>query len=277
MAPVPADLVRPDLRQRFISGGIVLAIAVVAVAVGGWLLLLLLIPVVVQMVREWCRLVVPEAGRFKIAMHAVAPVVATLMLGWIVLRGEAGVPSVVCLFLGMLGLSFVLAVIFGRGERNWWSIMVAAVYLGTPVLSLLWLRDGEGGLLAVLWLCLVVACTDTFAYLVGSTVGGPKLAPSISPGKTRSGLLGGMAAAAVAGGGAAGMIGLTFLGAALLAGFLAVVAQCGDLLESWLKRRAGVKDSGTLIPGHGGLLDRLDGFLLATPALVIVLILKGGA
>jgi phosphatidate cytidylyltransferase len=127
----------------------------------------------------------------------------------------------------------------------------------------------------MLWLLIVVWTTDGVAYLVGRRVGGPRLAPSISPGKTWSGLAGG-----VLGAGLASLIVASVLGserlvhaAGLGAGF-AVVAQLGDLAESMLKRRAGFKDSGSLIPGHGGVLDRVDGLLLTAPALSLLLGLK---
>jgi phosphatidate cytidylyltransferase len=119
----------------------------------------------------------------------------------------------------------------------------------------------------VLFLLFTVWACDVGAYLVGRRIGGPRLAPAISPGKTRSGALGGLLAAI-----AVGLLAAHFLSevatpwrAALVACVLGVVAQAGDLLESFVKRRLEVKDSGHLIPGHGGLFDRLDGILAAAP------------
>jgi phosphatidate cytidylyltransferase len=139
---------------------------------------------------------------------------------------------------------------------------LGVVYLGLPALALLDLRNvPASGPALLLWLFLVVWTTDIAAYLVGRAIGGPKLAPRISPGKTWAGLAGGVTGAALVGAVTAGTLGgIPWLGA-LLGGFLALVAQAGDLFESHLKREAGVKDSGTLIPGHGGALDRLDGLL----------------
>ena len=151
-------------------------------------------------------------------------------------------------------------------------IGLGAAYLALPALALIWLRGlPQLGLQIVVWLLVVVWTTDILAYLVGRNVGGPRLAPSISPGKTWSGLCGGVLAAALAGAVTAWAIGSErLLHAAGLGGLLAIVSQIGDLIESALKRRAGVKDSGTLIPGHGGVLDRLDGLILAAPVLALL-------
>jgi phosphatidate cytidylyltransferase len=140
------------------------------------------------------------------------------------------------------------------------------VYCLLPAISLLWIREraefqGIGsGFDLLIWVFLVVWSTDIGAYFAGRAIGGPKLAPSISPNKTIAGLVGGVLAATILAGLWVYAVGLP---AALLslAAPLAVSAQFGDLFESGLKRRAGVKDSGTWLPGHGGLLDRLDGLV----------------
>jgi phosphatidate cytidylyltransferase len=142
---------------------------------------------------------------------------------------------------------------------------LGALYAGLPVVALVWLHRGDGaGPMAVLFLLLAVWATDTGAYFAGRLIGGPKLMVRISPNKTWSGLAGGM--------GAGGVVGAAFamarpdlsLGYMLLAGaLLGAVAQGGDLLESALKREYGVKDASTLIPGHGGFMDRIDGLIAA--------------
>lgn len=135
------------------------------------------------------------------------------------------------------------------------------VYALLPALALLWIRERDAhGLMLLLWLFIVTWSTDIGAYFAGRAFGRRKLAPSISPSKTFAGLYGGMAAAALLGGGWAL---LTGLGRPLfvLAPLFAIAAQGGDLFESWIKRRAGVKDSGRLLPGHGGVFDRLDGLV----------------
>lgn len=148
-----------------------------------------------------------------------------------------------------------------RAVALWYGLGVA--YLAAACLAFLWLLAiPDVGRAMILWLVAVVWATDTGAYLAGRTLGGPKLAPSISPGKTWAGLFGGVGAAALVGlvvavlrgqGSAAALVGSSMA--------LALVAQVGDLFESSLKRRFGAKDSSNLIPGHGGVLDRIDGLL----------------
>jgi phosphatidate cytidylyltransferase len=134
-------------------------------------------------------------------------------------------------------------------------------YALLPALALLWVRERDvHGLFLLLWLFLVTWSTDIGAYFAGRSFGRRKLAPSISPGKTVEGLYGGIAAATLIGG---AWVFATGLGQPLLAlaPVLAIAAQAGDLFESRMKRRAGVKDSGAWLPGHGGVLDRLDGLV----------------
>ena len=155
----------------------------------------------------------------------------------------------------------------------------AFVYVLAAVVALLWLRhQPEMGRETVIWMLACTWATDIGAYFVGASAGGPKLAPRISPSKTWSGLIGGMAWAAVASAatGLAFGLGSTFSLAAIGA-VLAIVAQLCDLAESALKRSAGVKDSGGLIPGHGGLLDRVDGLLAVLVMVALVRLMAGGA
>jgi phosphatidate cytidylyltransferase len=153
------------------------------------------------------------------------------------------------------------------------------IYVIGALIALLWLRHQPVlGRETVLWLVICVWATDIAGYFTGSVVGGAKLAPRISPGKTWSGLVGAMMAAAVASAGFGALVGEgRLLMLAVVGAGLAVVSQIGDLLESHAKRRASVKDSGRLIPGHGGLLDRLDGFIavLVAVALARLLIDRG--
>jgi phosphatidate cytidylyltransferase len=151
-----------------------------------------------------------------------------------------------------------------RIVRGWglhWSVG-GFFYCLLPALALLWIRDrsGDQGLSLLLWVFVVTWSTDIGAYFAGRRFGKRKLAPTISPGKTVEGLWGGMAAAALLG---AAWVLSTDLNWALLplAPLFAVAAQVGDLFESKMKRMAGIKDSGSWLPGHGGLLDRLDGLV----------------
>ena len=144
------------------------------------------------------------------------------------------------------------------------------VYALVPALALLWIRERSPvGLELLLWVFITTWSVDIGAYFAGRTIGGPRLAPAISPNKTWAGLIGGMAAAALFGGLWAYLLQLPSI-LILLAAPFAAAAQGGDLFESWLKRRAGLKDSGDWLPGHGGALDRLDG-------LVVVAILTAAA
>jgi phosphatidate cytidylyltransferase len=157
-------------------------------------------------------------------------------------------------------------------------LVTGLAYVALAAASLLYLRgDPLAGRANVLILVLVIWAVDIGAYLVGRMLGGPRLAPRISPGKTWSGAVGGLAASV-----AVGLAGTTLLvgaGAwwrtALVSAGIGIVAQAGDLLESLVKRRFGVKDSSQIIPGHGGLFDRLDGVLSAAPAAAILALALG--
>lgn len=165
-----------------------------------------------------------------------------------------------------------------RIARGWGAgwYLSGAVYALLSALSLLWIRDrADHGLDLVLWVFIIVWMTDIGAYFSGRAIGGPKLVPAISPGKTWAGFYGGIAAATILGGAWALTRGLHPL-LLLLAPLFAVAAQGGDLFESWMKRKAGVKDSGRWLPGHGGVFDRLDG-LLPVAILTAIAVIAGTA
>ena len=160
------------------------------------------------------------------------------------------------------------------------AVSCGAAYVALPSLALVWLRAQPGGAAIALLVMLTVWSSDTGAYVAGRAFGGPKLAPSISPAKTWSGALGGLLAACALGAAFAVLtphrmlpLALTPLIGGALGGVLGIASQAGDLLESAAKRRFGVKDSGRLIPGHGGLLDRVDGLMAAAPMAAFLLIL----
>ncbi len=193
-------------------------------------------------------------------------------------RGEGVIlPATVVLATGFaaFGLPWAGLVLLAVASALAWRTAGRAPALGVPyvgltAIALIWLRADAAGFSRVLVLLLIVWATDIAAYLAGRLIGGPKLAPAISPGKTWSGAAGGLVGALVVGFVASpGVWGLA------TAAVLSVVSQIGDLMESWIKRRYGVKDSGKLIPGHGGLLDRLDGVLTAAPVAAILALAAG--
>ncbi len=146
-------------------------------------------------------------------------------------------------------------------------------YVGLGAAAIQALRGGSGGAGDVFFLMLIIWASDVGAYLAGRLIGGPKLWPAVSPGKTWAGSIGGLFAAMVIAAAVAANFPhdpATILRATLFAAVLAIVGQAGDLMESALKRHFGRKDSGTLIPGHGGLLDRVDGLLAAAPVAMLL-------
>ncbi len=187
-------------------------------------------------------------------------------------RTLTGVVLILAALLVSLQGGYILAIVVAaiatlmfyewtRLTRGWGALWYIGgfVYALLPALALLWIRE-RGGIDLLLWTFIVTWSTDIGAYFTGRRFGRRKLAPTISPGKTVEGLYGGIAAATLLGGAWAFA---THLGAALfaLAPVLAIAAQAGDLFESAIKRRAGAKDSGAWLPGHGGALDRLDGLV----------------
>ncbi|MFP5329304.1 MAG: phosphatidate cytidylyltransferase [Alphaproteobacteria bacterium] len=165
-----------------------------------------------------------------------------------------------------------------RIVRGWgaaWYLSGFAYALLSAV-SLLWVRDrADNGIALVLWVFILVWSVDIGAYFAGRAIGGPKLAPAVSPNKTWAGFYGGIVAAALLSGAWALFSGLSPV-LLLLAPLFAVASQGGDLFESWMKRRAGLKDSGRWLPGHGGVFDRLDG-LLPVAILTALAVLLGVA
>ena len=203
---------------------------------------------------------------------ASAAVLAVLALGCLWFGGWAWVALIGVVTLGLLGEFFALC----RHRPDARMLAGGVVYILVAAASLLWLRADAGpGRANVLFVVLAVWATDIGAYLFGRLVGGAKLAPAVSPGKTWSGAAGGLACALGVGLGAAGYSESPAWRALALAAGLSVAAQAGDLLESGLKRHFGVKDSGSLIPGHGGLLDRLDGLLAAAPVAALLAVVLG--
>jgi phosphatidate cytidylyltransferase len=184
------------------------------------------------------------------------------------------------LFVGYLGhpVLSILILIFGalcsglfayRLQVNWLDVAYGALYIGWPGLVLIWLRDTVNGVFWVYFVFLIAWSADGAAYLTGKLVGGPKLWRRYSPNKTWSGFAGGMIAGMMMAGGINDITHLFAhdVAASLVGLLVALATMAGDLWESALKRRFGVKDAGSLIPGHGGLLDRVDGLMFAIVAI----------
>ncbi len=272
MSDAEDPIARSDLPTRFAAAIVMVAVAILATWTGGWAFRALVAAAAVVMVIEWMqmhRVARPWAMAGAILLAAVllgafeylypaaeAPLIAdaqTLAPNWI-----------------GFGAIALLAAAIGVATRRGVTA-VGILYVGIPsfaLLSLGWVWE-----MLVFWAFIVTWATDILAYFAGRGIGGPKLAPRISPNKTWAGLAGGVAGAALFGWLTARFFEMEPL-FHWLGGPMGLLAQGGDLYESWVKRRAGVKDSGTMLPGHGGVLDRLDGLLAV--ALATTLILMAG-
>ncbi|HEY1097140.1 MAG TPA: phosphatidate cytidylyltransferase [Alphaproteobacteria bacterium] len=261
-------------QQRWVSALCLILLFTLCVWKGGFLFSVLVMVIALIGYREWLGLV-------QTVWSPVIEYMAYIGIGLSLvcsafLAFDLGVFILFLTFLAQLGIAFLYS---DKGDQSapiW--IGGGILYIGLPALTILWLRDSAvisldaPDITMMVILFIIVWATDSFAYWVGKSFGKTPLAPSISPNKTREGLAGGVIGAGVA----AAAIGM-FLNLPywplyfLLGGFVAVVAQVGDLFESWVKRRAGVKDSGQIIPGHGGILDRIDGLLFAAPVYALLI------
>ncbi|HVB17866.1 MAG TPA: phosphatidate cytidylyltransferase [Stellaceae bacterium] len=259
------------LRLRILSA-LVLAPLAVAVAWFGspWLPLLTAVAGAV-MAWEWALLC--HAGR----LGASGVVLIATVLAAIAGAAVGSLMPAIAVSLGGAALVWLTARHEAGGDSFW--LALGALWVALPCVLLLWLARYEGaGRSTVLWIFAVVWATDIGAYMAGRWLGGPRLAPRWSPRKTWAGLIGGIVCAALAGWGTAGALGISpMLPLVLVSAGLAIVEQFGDLAESVAKRRFGVKDSSGLIPGHGGLLDRLDGLLAVIPAVALLTLFGGGS
>ncbi|MHA1567394.1 MAG: phosphatidate cytidylyltransferase [Alphaproteobacteria bacterium] len=258
-----------ELFKRTVSGVALVGAALAALWAGSpWLQGLALLALAGAGF-EWWRLCARQEGWAGLIALGGGPVV--FLIGS--LAGAVGGLAVL-----VLGVVLALALSDLQGRRlGLWSAG-GVLYLGVPAAAVAAiLADGAGGRDALLWLMVVIWATDIGAYGAGRLIGGPKLAPRISPKKTWAGLGGGLAAAAGVGLGLSMVVGegRALVWALFLAVILGIGAQIGDLFASWAKRRFGVKDFGRLIPGHGGVLDRIDGLLAAAPLYIVATWLFG--
>lgn len=251
-----------NLGLRVISAIVLIPAVVLAIWTGGWLFLLMIAVAVALLANEWGLMVAKQAPA-RIGATVGIIVLASAFSGhwqhfeiaiWTLLAGS--------LVAGLVGWQL---------EKKALSPAYGVFYIGLPVLAITWLRTTDQGLTWTVALFAVTWSADIVAYAVGNAVKGPKLWPRFSPNKTWSGFIGGLIGAVIA---AMAVSVLSHLKISIIAaaavGLLGGLAtMAGDLWESVLKRRFGVKDSGSLIPGHGGLLDRVDGLMFA--AIVVAL------
>jgi phosphatidate cytidylyltransferase len=250
----PAPTLPQDLLPRLASGIVLAAGALALTWAGVWPFALLVLAVALIIAWEW-------GGIVRGASIDTIFVVSALAVGTAILLSASGTPG---LALITLTVGAILAALLGFGDRGHLSSL-GVLYAGLPAISLIWLRSSpQWGFTAILFVFLLVWATDTGAYAAGRVFGGPRLAPRWSPNKTWAGLAGGVAAAMLVAAALGYMAETGTIGRMVIgAGVLAVVAQAGDITESALKRQHGVKDASTLIPGHGGFMDRVDGLIFS--------------
>jgi phosphatidate cytidylyltransferase len=258
-----------ELKQRVLSG-VVLGLAVLALTwVGGVPFKLFAALLAVLIYVEWTTIVRARAlslPAYVVGWAAMAATVVFTVLG-------AGQFAVAAIMAGTLAVAIIA---YATGGAVWLGLGV--LYAGFSGLAIAEIRDDTAlGLIGMAFVFAVVWATDILAYFCGRAIGGRKLAPKISPGKTWSGAVFGMFAG-VAAGTAVALFTLERGGMwiPVLAAILSIASQAGDLFESWMKRRYAVKDSGRLIPGHGGVMDRVDGLVFAAFAAFLIAVAAAG-
>lgn len=264
-----------NLKLRIASAAVLAPIVLAITYVGGWVFFALCTVAAGGILWEWTSLVARRADARILTPGWVALLFAGTFVG-------LGLPGA---SFGMIAIGAALAGLVlvalppdevAPSAAAWAAAGV--VYAGVGLLGPALLRsDPEWGLTALLFLFATVWITDIFAYLCGRFIGGPRLWPEVSPNKTWSGAFGGLIGGVAAGIAVAYATGVAKLGMIwVMALLLSILAQAGDLFESAVKRRFGAKDASRLIPGHGGLMDRLDGFLVAALAALVIGILRQG-
>lgn len=256
-----------NLALRVASAAVLGPLALVTAYLGGWPFALFWGLAGVAVLWEWTTLVAGPNHRLMLSACGSAIAVAA-MVAWL------GRPVTAIL---LVGLGVLAALVFAPRERRLW-ITAGIGYAGSMLLAPMLLRaDAIHGFLAMALLFAVVWTTDVLGYFAGRAFGGPKLMPAVSPKKTWSGAIAGTFGAMIVAVLIAALFGSFNRPAiALIALLLSVVAQLGDLMESWVKRQFGAKDASQLIPGHGGVMDRLDGFWAAALLGCLIGLARGG-
>jgi phosphatidate cytidylyltransferase len=254
-----------ELGKRLASALVLAALAIAAVVLGGWPFLLFWATGAIGVFWEWSAMTAGGGAGRGVGVGALAAAALAAGFGQLYIAGAALAAGVA----GVAGAD-------GARHRLWRAAGVA--YAGIALLAPVVLRgDRSFGLVAILFLFAVVWSTDVLGYFVGRAIGGPRLAPAVSPNKTWSGACGGALGAVAAGAVVASLAGsMAVVPAAAVALALSIASQGGDLFESAVKRRFGVKDASHVIPGHGGLMDRLDGFIAASAVAALVGVMRGG-
>jgi phosphatidate cytidylyltransferase len=251
-----------NLTLRIASAAVLLPATLASIYVGGWLFFIVCAAAAAGILWEWTRLIADDAdGRVLLPGGAVLAI-ALGLTGWDEPGAAVGMIGIGAILTG--GIVAALPRRFPAPNRAMWAV-AGVLYAGIAFLGpALLRRDPQWGLAALLFVAVTVWATDIFAYAAGRAIGGPLLLPRVSPHKTWAGAVGGLAGGVAAGtlvAYASGADKLVVVG--IIAVLLSILTQVGDLLESAVKRRFGAKDASHLIPGHGGLMDRLDGFLVA--------------
>lgn len=259
---------RSNLALRILSALVLAPIAVAAAYYGSWLFVAFCLVAATAVLWEWNSIVAPASARLMFAVGFGPLLLAAIIAG----IGRTITPTLL-IVIGAFG-----AAVFAPAERREWTAS-GVLYAGALLLAPIFLRrDPDFGLLAIIYLFAIVWTTDSAAYFIGRAIGGPKLWPRVSPKKTWSGAIGGTLAATAIGAAVIAYSQPTALAPVIVIGIvLSIVSQGGDLFESAVKRRFGVKDASNLIPGHGGVMDRLDGFLTAAVAAAAIGIMLQGA
>ena len=260
-----------ELGVRLVTALAFLALCLLPFYLGGWVWTLLVGLLSARMMYEWVRMADAQAGPIALVIALGGLAIALLYAG----QGLAWF-AVLAVVVATL---IAVAERFRRGEAEWTAIGLP--YIIVPSVLIVLLRGGEvgfdtRGFTQLVFIIVVVIAADVGAYFGGSQFGGPKLAPTLSPNKTWSGAISGAVFAVVIAAIAGLLIGLPVWHAALLAVPIVVASVLGDLLESTFKRRLDVKDTGSLLPGHGGILDRLDSLMAAVVVAAFIFVLMPG-